>query len=244
MTPHARRRVVVTGALGGIGTALTARLLADGARVLAVDRPDVVRRDRSPDAPGLHVIGVDLREPGASAEVARQAAGRLGGVDGLVNNAGIELRAPLAAHADERWDAVVDLNLGAPFRLARDLADLLAAGRSAAVVNVCSIAVTGFAGQVAYDASKGGLLTLTRSLAVELGPRGIRANAICPGFIDTPMLDEGDLRPVAERVVRNLPLARLGRPADVAGAVSWLLGDDAGYVTGQSLFIDGGMNRS
>ncbi|WP_436700621.1 SDR family NAD(P)-dependent oxidoreductase [Nocardioides sp. BYT-33-1] len=244
MTSLAQRRVVVTGALGGIGTAVTARLLADGARVLAVDHPDVVRRDRAPDAPDLHVVGVDLRDPGASGEVARQGTERLGGIDGLVNNAGIELRAPLADHADERWDAVLDVNLRAPFRLARDLAELLAAGRSASVVNVCSIAVTGFAGQVAYDASKGGLLTLTRSLAVELGPRGVRANAVCPGFIDTPMLDEGELRPIAERVARTLPLRRLGRPADVAGAVSWLLGDDAGYVTGQSLFIDGGMNRS
>ncbi|MCR1784116.1 SDR family oxidoreductase [Nocardioides carbamazepini] len=238
-----QRRVVVTGALGGIGTAVTARLLADGAQVLAVDHPDVVRRDRGPSSPGLHVVGVDLRDPHASTEVARQGLERLGGVDALVNNAGIELRAPLADHLDERWDAVFDINLRAPFRLARDLADLLAAGRSPAVVNVCSIAVTGFAGQVAYDASKGGLLTLTRSLAVELGPRGVRANAICPGFIDTPMLDEGELRALAERVARTLPLRRLGRPADVAGAVSWLLGDDAGYVTGQSLFIDGGMNR-
>lgn len=244
MIPHDQRRVVVTGALGGIGAAVTARLLADGARVLAVDRPDVVRRDRGPDAAGLHVVGVDLRDPGASAEVARQGLERLGGIDGLVNNAGIELRAPLAEHTDERWDAVLDVNLRAPFRLARDLADLLAVGGSGAVVNVCSIAVTGFADQVAYDASKGGLLTLTRSLAVELGPRGIRANAVCPGFIDTPMLDVGGLRPIAERVVRGLPLGRLGNPADVAGAVSWLLGEDAGYVTGQSLFIDGGMNRS
>ncbi len=142
-----------------------------------------------------------------------------------------------------RWDTVLDINLRAPFRLARDLVDLLAAGHTPAVVNVCSIAVTGFAGQIAYDASKGGLLTLTRSLAVELGPRGVRANAICPGFIDTPMLDEGALRSIAERVARTLPLRRLGRPADVAGAISWLLSEDAGYVTGQSLFIDGGMNR-
>ncbi|WP_408896792.1 SDR family NAD(P)-dependent oxidoreductase [Nocardioides sp. R1-1] len=243
-SPIARRRVVVTGALGGIGSAVTARLLAEGARVLAVDHPDVVRSDPGPAAPDRHVLGVDLRDPAASGEVARQAAERLGGLDGLVNNAGVELRAPISEHVDERWDAVLDVNLGAPFRLARDLADLLASGRSAAVVNVCSIAVTGFAGQIAYDASKGGLLTLTRSLAVELGPRGVRANAVCPGFIDTPMLDEGALRPIAERVARTLPLRRLGRPADVAGAVSWLLGEDAGYVTGQSLFIDGGMNRS
>ncbi|GAA1529359.1 SDR family NAD(P)-dependent oxidoreductase [Nocardioides humi] len=241
--PLDRRRVVVTGALGGIGTAVTARLLADGAQVLAVDRPDVVRQHREPGPPGLHVAGVDLRDPRAPTEIAGQALERLGGLDALVNNAGIELRASLPDHDDERWDAVLDVNLRAPFRLARDLADLLAAGRSPAVVNVCSIAVTGFAGQVAYDASKGGLLTLTRSLAVELGPRGVRANAVCPGFIDTPMLDEGELRSIAERVARTLPLRRLGRPDDVAGAISWLLGEDSGYVTGQSLFIDGGMNR-
>jgi len=238
-----RRRVVVTGALGGIGAAVTARLLADGAHVVAVDRPDVVRRHGASTDAAVHHLGVDLRDADAPAEIARHCRDVLGGLDGLVNNAGIEARATLADHEDARWDAVLDVNLRAPFRLTRELADLLSAGTAPAVVNVCSIAVTGFAGQIAYDASKGGLQTLTRSLAVELGPRGVRANAVCPGFIDTPMLDEAGLRPVAERVARNLPLPRLGRPADVAGAISWLLGEDAGYVTGQSVFIDGGMNR-
>ncbi|UNX56604.1 SDR family oxidoreductase (plasmid) [Georgenia sp. TF02-10] len=239
----ADRRVLVTGALGGIGAALTDRLLAEGACVLGVDRPEAVAA-RGADCPaGLTLAGVDLLDPSAPAAVSTLCRDELGGLDGLVNNAGIEHRAPLGEQHDDDWTRVLSVNLDAPFRLSRDLADALTRSGTGVIVNICSIAVVGFAGQAAYDASKGGLLTLTRSLAVELGPRGVRANAVCPGFIDTPMLDQGSLRSIAERVARGLPLRRLGTPADVAAAVAWLLSDESAYVTGQSLFIDGGMNR-
>ncbi|WP_327152044.1 SDR family NAD(P)-dependent oxidoreductase [Nocardia sp. NBC_01329] len=232
------RRILVTGALGGIGAALIRSIEAEGGEVVGIDRPEVVARD------GAHTVhGVDLTAEGATTRV-HDLCRALGGIDGLVNNAGIEHRAALSEHTDDDWSRVMAVNLDVPFRLSRDLADLLAAGSDATIVNICSIAVTGFAGQVAYDASKGGLQTLTRSLAVELGPRGIRANAICPGFIDTPMLDTGDLRGLAAKVARGLPLRRLGTPDDIGHAVVWLLSDRSRYITGQSLYVDGGMIRS
>ncbi|MFD0899231.1 SDR family NAD(P)-dependent oxidoreductase [Actinomadura sediminis] len=244
------RRVLVTGAAGGIGTALVAELLLHGARVLATDVDEagcrrLERRFGDQAADGrLHTMPLDLTGGGAPRRLVTRAAERLGGLDGLVNNAGVEHRAPLGEHRTADWTRVLEVNLSAPFRLAREAAPVLAGLPGAAVVNVCSIAVTGFAGQAAYDASKGGLLSLTRSLAVELGPLGVRANAVCPGFIDTPMLDESGLRGLAEKVAARLPLGRCGYPEEVAAAVAWLLGTSAGYVTGQALFVDGGMVRA
>ncbi|MGW0003238.1 SDR family NAD(P)-dependent oxidoreductase [Nocardia grenadensis] len=232
------RRILVTGALGGIGTAVTRLIESEGGTVVGIDRPESVARAGAPAAYGL-----DLTAAGATARV-QQLCRELGGIDGLVNNAGIEYRAALGEHTDDDWSRVMAVNLDVPFRLGRDLAGLLESRVDAAIVNICSIAVTGFAGQVAYDASKGGLQTLTRSLAVELGPRGIRANAICPGFIDTPMLDTGSLRGLAAKVARGLPLRRLGIPDDIGHAVVWLLSGRSRYITGQSLYVDGGMTRS
>ncbi|MEV4381693.1 SDR family NAD(P)-dependent oxidoreductase [Streptosporangium sp. NPDC049644] len=244
------RRVLVTGAAGGIGTSLVAELLLQGAQVLATD-VDVSGCGRLGSRFGdrfdddrLHVVPLDLTESGAPQQIVDQALDRLGGLDGLVNNAGVEHRAALGEHSTADWARVMEINLSAPFRLARAAAPALAGRSGAAIVNVCSIAVTGFAGQAAYDASKGGLLSLTRSLAVELGPLGVRANAVCPGFIDTPMLDVSGLRGLAEKVAARLPIGRCGHPEEVAAAVVWLLGTGAGYVTGQALFVDGGMVRA
>lgn len=232
------RRILVTGALGGIGTAVTRLIESEGGTAVGIDRPESVARS---GAHGAH--GLDLTATGATDRI-RELCRELGGIDGLVNNAGIEYRAGLGEHTDDDWSRVMAVNLDVPFRLSRDLAGLLESGPDAAIVNLCSIAVTGFAGQVAYDASKGGLQTLTRSLAVELGPRGIRANAVCPGFIDTPMLDTGSLRGLAAKVARGLPLRRLGIPDDIGHAVVWLLSGRSRYITGQSLYVDGGMIRS
>jgi 3-oxoacyl-[acyl-carrier protein] reductase len=166
------------------------------------------------------------------------------GIDILVNNAGIEHRASLEEHSAAIWEKVLLVNLTAPFKLAQAAAPYLAASGVGAIVNITSVAVTGYSGQIAYDVSKGGLQTLTRSLAVELGPRGIRANAVCPGFIQTPMVEaHADLKAVGTRFVRALPISRMGRPEEVAAAVLWLSSDAASYVTGQTIAVDGGWLR-
>lgn len=224
--------VVVTGAAGGIGTAIVAELLAAGTRVVGVDRETV-------ELAGVTAVKADLTDPhGPEAVVAAVTA--YGRLDGLVNNAAISRRAPLGELADETLAAVLDTNLSAALRLTRALLPFLGAG--AAVVNVSSIrAGRGFAGDTAYIASKGGLEAATRALAVELAPRGVRVNAVAPGAIETDLnravlADPGH----RQRVLGRIPLGRIGRPGDVAPAVSFLLGEQARWITGAVLTVDGG----
>ncbi|MFV3077779.1 SDR family NAD(P)-dependent oxidoreductase [Niveispirillum fermenti] len=242
------RPAVVTGAARGIGRAVAERLAAQGTPLLLVDRdgPGLLESADLCRQAGLVVetLVADLRDREAPARIADAARRAHGGVAVLVNNAGIEFRGDIRAHDDEIWDRVLDINLSAAFRLVRALADDLAAAPGGAIVNLASVAVVGFAGQAAYDASKGGLATLTRSLAMELGPRGVRANAVAPGFIDTQMLrDTPDLAGMAERFASTLPAGRLGTAAEVASAVTWLASPRASYVTGHTLFVDGGWMR-
>lgn len=137
------------------------------------------------------------------------------------------------------------VNLTAPFLVVQATLRLLETSGHGAIVNIASTAVTGFAGQVAYDSSKGGLLSMTRSMAADLGSKNIRANAVCPGFIATDMVAaDPDFVKFGERISRGLPIARMGTPEDVAAAVVWLASDQAGYITGQGLFVDGGWIRA
>lgn len=239
------RRVLVTGAAGGIGTSVVGLLIAQGAEVLATDQNDEAL-DKLVGEVGnerLHTTSADLGDPQSAETLAAAAAELLGGLDGLVLNAGIEHRAPLAETTDAAWQRVLDVNLGSCFRLIRATAPLLSTPEHASIVGVASIAVTGFAGQIAYDASKAGLQTLMRSTAMELGPN-VRANAVCPGFISTPMLEQSGLSALAAKATRGLPAARIGQPHEAAEAITWLLSHRASYVTGQALFVDGGMVRS
>lgn len=247
------RAALVTGAGRGIGAAVADRLAAEGASVAVNDVDEaaaakVVRRLADRGATVVAVPG-DVSVPQTARSIVRAAATELGGLAILVNNAGIESRAKLRAYPESEWHRVIAVNLSAPFFLSQAAVDLLVASGHGAVVNICSVAVNGASGQPAYDASKGGLLTLTRSLAVELGPEGVRVNAVCPGIIDTPMLaellakNERAEGAVAKRI-EALPLPRLGSPDDIAAAVAWLASDEARYVTGHALFVDGGWVRA
>lgn len=242
------RAALVTGAARGIGRAVAQRLAGQGTPLLLVDRDGAGLLESAAlcreAGAAVETLVADLRDRAAPARIADAVRQAHGGVGVLVNNAGIEFRGDIQAHDDETWDRVLDINLSAAFRLVRVLADDLAASPDGAIVNLASVAIVGFAGQAAYDASKGGLATLTRSLAVELGPRGVRVNAVAPGFIDTQMLrDTPDLAGVAERFARTLPAGRLGTAAEVATAVAWLASPRASYVTGHTLFVDGGWMR-
>ncbi|WUI04070.1 SDR family oxidoreductase [Spirillospora sp. NBC_00431] len=246
--PLSGRTALVTGAARGIGAAIATRLADDGARVALCDldadgaRATLAAIERD-GGKGIVLPG-DVADAPTARDVVATAARELGGLDILVNNAGTGARAKVRDYALEDWHRVIAVNLTAPFVLSQAAVDHLAASGRGAIVNICSVAVIGFFGQIAYDASKGGLLSLTRALAVELGRDGVRANAVCPGFVDTALADHGNLRAIAEKQTATQPIARMGRPEEIADAVTWLASDEARYITGQALFVDGGWVRS
>lgn len=241
----AGRRALVTGGGQGIGFAIAERLAREGVTIALNDKD---ARRCAEAAQTLTEFGsTTFALPGdvgdAPEKLVGDAAEKLGGLDILVNNAAIESRAALAQHSLEMWESIIKVNLTAPFQLARAAVPLLLASRRGAIVNIASITVVGGSRTFAYDASKGGLQTLTRSLAVELGRVGVRVNAVCPGFIETPMTMNDELRRIGDAGVATLPIRRWGRAEEVAAAVAWLASDEASYVTGHSLFVDGGFAR-
>lgn len=234
--PDEPRTALVTGAARGIGAAIVTQLVADGLRVVALDRDWPTGSPEFRADPAVTRCRVDVSDLSALQEV---VAG-LERLDVLVNNAGISRRAALEDLDETTWDAVHTINLRAPVALTREVLPLL--GRGACVVNVSSLRATrGFAGDAAYIAAKGGLDAVTRALAVELGPRGVRVNAVAPGAIETELnaeiLADPDHR---QRVMSRIPLGRLGLAAEVAAATSFLASPAAAFVTGAVLAVDGG----
>ncbi|MEM7480884.1 MAG: SDR family oxidoreductase [Acidobacteriota bacterium] len=236
---------LVTGAARGIGAAISALLAGEGWRVVAVDR-----RPAEAVPEGGRWWSANLRDPQDVRSLAASVAGEEGRLDLLVNNAAIQVAAPLEETSDEAWDEVMEINLRAPFLLVREVCPLLASN-GGAVVNVASVhALATSVSMAAYAASKGGLVALTRALAVELAPRRVRVNAVLPGAVDTPMLEAGlsrghltaatlaeGKRQLASRTVAG----RIGSSEEIAQAVLFLA-DTArsGFITGQTLVVDGG----
>jgi NAD(P)-dependent dehydrogenase (short-subunit alcohol dehydrogenase family) len=224
------RVAVVTGAAGGIGSATCDVLREQGWRVIAVDRKPIDH----PDAIQLDV---------SDAEKVASTLASLERVDGLVNNAAVQLKKALVDTTVEEWDEVWASNLRSAFVCLKALTPQLSAS-SGAVVNVSSVHATATSSSVtAYAASKGGLVAFTRAAAIELAPNGIRVNAVLPGAIDTPMLQEGfaGSRAGEATLIARTPLGRLGQPNEIAEAIAFLLDQNrAAFITGQTLVADGG----
>jgi len=237
--------VVITGAASGIGRACAEALVADGRRVALWDIAPAVQ-EVAADL-GLPGAVVDVSDDAALADAVAAAADALDGIDGLVHAAGRVLAEPVGAYTAESWDAVLDVNLRAQAMLVQLLLPHLETsareGRSPAVVGISSIeGLTANPFIPAYCASKAGLLGLTRSMAAQLGPAGIRVNAVCPGFIHTPMLQVAlDVEEVRAGFVQAAPLGRIGQPAEVAAAVAFLMSERASFITGTHLVVDGGV---
>jgi NAD(P)-dependent dehydrogenase (short-subunit alcohol dehydrogenase family) len=230
------RKALVTGAASGIGAATVARLLADGATVLACDISNE-------GMAGTINHVANLADPQAIAVLAAAARSQLGGLDILVNNAGVCPVGTLEDLTDDQWQFGLDVNLLAPARLARACLSLLKDSAAGRVINTGSILSRyGDAGLGAYAASKHAILGFTRSLAMELGPFGVTVNCVQPGCIVTGMtrgmLENGA---AAEYYRDKSALKRLGQPEDIADVIAFLASDDARFVTGQGLIVDGGV---
>lgn len=233
--------VIVTGAASGIGRASAEALVADGRDVVLWDIATEVTEVA--DAMGMRGAVVDVTDMAVVAD-ALEAAGELGG---LVHAAGRVIPEPVGAYTAQSWDAVLDVNLRAQALLVQamlpGLESAAQAGESPAVVGISSI--EGLSANPfipAYCASKAGLLGLTRSMAAQFGPLGIRVNAVCPGFIHTPMLQIAlDVEEIRAGFEQAAPLGRLGRPAEVGAAVAFLMSDKASFITGTYLVVDGGV---
>lgn len=234
---------VVTGAARGIGAAIATRLLTEGAEVIAVDRAPFSADEAFPENAGRAIaVSLDVTQRGTAAAILQQVGREGATIDFLINNAGIGGAKPLAETTDADWDRFILADLTQVFRLCRDFLPALRqpGGR---IVNISSVfGLVGFPGSLAYSVAKAGVAQLTRQTAADLAPRGILVNAIAPGVIETEMTRQriaGDAWYQAIQV-QTTPVGRVGTPEDIAGAAAFLCSDDASFIAGQVLAVDGG----
>jgi 3-oxoacyl-(acyl-carrier-protein) reductase len=226
--------VLVTGGNRGIGRGIAERLCGAGHRVAATYRSGDV-------ATGVFGVQCDITEPAQVESAFTQVEAALGPVEVVVANAGITRDTLLMRMSDDDWDAVIATNLTGAFRVARRAARAMLRGRFGRLIFISSVVgQVGSAGQVNYAASKAGLVGLARSLARELGSRGVTANVVAPGFIDTDMTAElGE--ELVQKYTSQIPLGRLGSVSDIAATIEFLVSDSAGYITGALIPVDGGL---
>ncbi len=247
------RIALVTGAARGIGYAIAQRFAAEGARVAVVDLDPEAAKKAAAALPGAdhprtsHVgIGCDVSDAAAVEAAVEKAANDLGGLHMLVNNAGITRDNLLFKMTEEDWDLVMNVHLKGAFLMTRAAQKHFVAQKFGKILNLSSVSALGNRGQANYSAAKMGVQGFTRTLGIELGPFGVNANAIAPGFIATDMTDATAARlglPVEEFRKRRgeaTPVRRVGYPEDIAATAAFLCSDEASFITGQTLYVDGG----
>lgn len=238
-----QRTALVTGASGGIGGAIARAFHKNGATVALsgtrIEALEALAKELGGER--VVVLQADLSRPEDVERLAKDAEQALGRIDILVNNAGLTKDGLILRMKDEDWSKIVDVNLTAAFRLCRAAAKGMMKRRFGRILNMASVvAVTGNPGQTNYVSSKAGLIGLTKSLALEVASRGITVNAIAPGFIASPMTDALNDDQKA-RLLERIPASRMGDVADIGAAALYLASDEASYVTGQTLHVNGGM---
>lgn len=236
------RTALVTGASGGIGGAIARALVAQGARVvISGTRTSALEALAAELGPPTVVVAADLLAADGAAAVIKRAEADAGAIDILVNNAGLTRDGLVARMSDADWQTVIDVDLTAGFRLIRGALRGMMKRRWGRIIGIGSIiGSTGNAGQAAYAAAKAGMVGMTKALAQEVASRGITANCIAPGFIETDMTRELALRH-RETLLQSIPAGRFGSGEDVAACAVFLSSDEAAYVTGQTIHVNGGM---
>ena len=236
------KNVLVTGASGGIGGEIARRLHASGATVgISGTRLEPLQTLAAELGERAHVLTCNLSDTAAVAELPKQASEVMGSVDVLVNNAGITRDNLFMRMSEDEWQSVLDVNLTATMLLCKGVLRGMMKARWGRIVNISSVVgATGNPGQANYAASKAGMVGMSKSLAYEVASRGITVNAIAPGFIETAMT--ASLKPAQkEAILSSIPCGRMGVPNEIAAAVLYLASEEAGYVTGATLHVNGGM---
>jgi len=235
---------IVTGGSRGIGRAIVERFAAQGARVFFTYHQHGEQAGQVAAASGAEPIQCSQTDPEAIDAAVARVLGAAGKVDVLVNNAGITRDQFLMLMPAEDWNKVIDTNVSGAFRWCKAVSRPMIGARSGVILNVASVSgLVGVPGQTNYAASKGALLAFTRSLAAEVGSRGIRVNSVVPGFIETDMTAKLP-RQIKERSLERIVMKRFGQPAEVAAVVVFLASDSASYITGQMVVVDGGLTAT
>jgi len=235
------KRVLVTGGGGGIGSATCRRFLEEGARVVALDLDEAALGRLRAELPELdEPLVADVTRPQEVERAFDEIERRWGGLDVAINNAGISIRGSFVDITLERWHRVVDVNLHGVFYVAQAAARTMLAGGGGVILNMGSTnGLMGYHHYADYNATKAGVIELSRSMALELAPT-IRVNAVCPGFVMTPMQEAEYSEEMKRRYEAKVPLRRLGRPEEIAALFAFLASDDAAFMTGQYYIADGG----
>ncbi len=248
MSRYADRVVIVTGAARGIGAATAKRFADEGASVAVLDLDQAAAASAAEGLGATKAIGVacNVAETESVEAAVAQVVEELGKVDVLVNNAGVTRDNLLFKMTDEDWDTVMNVHLRGSFLMTRAVQKHMVAAKYGKILNLSSVSALGNRGQANYSAAKMGLQGFTRTLALELGPFGVNVNAIAPGFIVTDMTDATARRvgvepeKYREAAAAANPVRRVGHPEDIAAAAAFLCSDEASYITGQTLYVDGG----
>jgi 2-hydroxycyclohexanecarboxyl-CoA dehydrogenase len=245
---HQGRVALVTGAARGIGAAIAHRLAADGATVIVADLDGDAAKASAASLEGKAIgLGVDVSSATSVRAAFDEAAAAIGSPEILVNNAGIDVIKPFVDSTEDEWDRVIAVNLKGPINCCRSALDGMIERGFGRIVNIASDAGrVGSSGEAVYSATKGGVIAFTKTLAREMARRGITVNCVCPGPTETALL--GQVAEYSQKLydslARAIPLGRTGRPEDIAPAVSFLVSDDASFITGQTLSVSGGLTMS